>query len=86
MRTENVLHFPDGRVQHWVNLTYCYAQFNLGEKIIIEGEPQVYVVTDIQNQFREMPTNEAGTELKMIMRNVILEYATPCTQNQKEPK
>lgn len=72
MRTRNVFHFPDGTTNHWVNTSYCDAQFNIGEKVVIEGESQVFVVVDVQNQFQRMPQNEAGVELKMIMRNVIL--------------
>lgn len=72
MRTQNVFHFPDGSQNHWVNTSYCDAQFNIGEKVVIEGEQQVFIVADVQNQFRRIPQNDAGTELKMIMRNVIL--------------
>jgi len=74
IKTKNTFHFPEGtNDEHWIDTSYCDAQFNIGEKIIIEGEPQVFVVVDIQNQFRRMERNEAGQALKMIMRNVILE-------------
>lgn len=73
MKTRNVFHFPDGKVQHWINISYCEAQFNIGEKIIIEDDPQIYLIADIQNQFRVMEKNDAGTEFKMIMRNIILQ-------------
>lgn len=72
MKTQNVFHFPDGSQNNWVSTSYCDAQFNIGEKITFEGEQQVFIVNDIQNQFRRMPQNEAGTELRMIIRNVIL--------------
>ena len=71
MRTNNVFHFPDGSQSYWVNTSYCDAQFNIGEKIVIEGDQQVFIVADIQNQFRRIP-NGAGVELKMMMRNVML--------------
>jgi len=72
MPTRNVFHFPDGRTNDWLNLSYCHAQFNIGEKIIIEDDPRIFTIVDIQNQFRQMPPNSAGTELKMMMRNIIL--------------
>jgi len=74
VKTQNTFHFPEGFDDgHWLDTSYCDTQFNVGEKIIIEGEPQIFVVVDVQNQFRRMDRNEAGQALKMIMRNVILE-------------
>ena len=73
--TKNVFHFPEGCEEHWIDTSYCDAQFNIGEKIIIEGKPEVFVVVDIQNQFRLMEEDEAGQAIKMIMRNIILELA-----------
>ena len=73
VKTQNHFHFPRGFEEVWIDTSYCDAQFNIGEKIIIEGEQTYFIVTDIQNQFRRMEENEAGGSLKMIMRNVILD-------------
>ena len=76
MKTQNHFHFPEGHNQVWVDTSYCDAQFNIGEKIVIEGEPTVFVVTDIQNPvFAGCQTRGAGESVKMIMRNVILAAA-----------
>lgn len=77
MNTRNVFHFPDGSTNDWVNTSYCDAQFHIGEKVVFEDESEIFVVSDIQNQFRRMPRNDAGVELKMIMRNVILAKCDP---------
>lgn len=71
--TQNVFHFPDGYLAGWIDLSYCDAQFNIGEKVVIEGESQEFIIVDIQNQFRRLDRGEAGQSLKMIMRNIILE-------------
>ena len=67
MQTRNIFHFPDGTTNHIIDLSYCESQFNIGEKIVIEDDPQVYIITDVQNQFRK-----SSSVLKMILRNVFL--------------
>ena len=76
-KTKNQFHFPEGFDSGWVDTSYCDAQFNIGEKIIIEGEETYFVVTDIQNQFKRDPSAAGGQALTMIMRNVILEVYEP---------
>ena len=70
-QTKYVFHFPNGNVIPSIDMTYCFSQINIGEKIIIEGDPIVYKVSDIQNQFRNESIPD-WPKLKMIMRNVIL--------------
>lgn len=71
-KTRNEFHFPEGFGPFHLDTSYCDAQFNMGEKVIIEDEEQVFIVVDIQNQFRAMGKTEGGNPLKMIMRNVVL--------------
>jgi len=72
-KTVNAFHFPHDEKRVWVNTSHCDAQFNIGEKIIIEGDPTIYIVRDVLNQFRIMPENEAGQELMMVTRNIQIE-------------
>ena len=66
VKTQNVFHFKDGET-FLLDLSYCSAQFNVGERVIIEGVSEIFVVDEIQNQFRKTPGG-----LKMIVRNVML--------------
>jgi hypothetical protein len=63
--------FPDGKYV-WPDLEYCTTTFHIGEKIIIEDEPTIYVITDIQNQFRRKKNG-----IEMILRNIILAPINP---------
>lgn len=73
MMIKNVLHFPGNESGHWLDPTYSDSTFNIGEKVIIEGDPRVFIVVDVQTQLRREDRNEAGQALTIIMRNVILE-------------
>lgn len=71
MKTRNVFIFPDNTEEHFIDTSYCNAQFNIGEKINFEGEEQAYIVSDIYNQFRRTTQH-----LSMIMRIVVLKKYT----------
>lgn len=71
MDIRHVFHFPDGKVNYCIDMEYCFSQINIGEKIVIEDDPIVYKVSDIQNQFQSVK-NDNKIVLKMLIRNVIL--------------
>lgn len=71
MRHKCVFHFPNGNIFHSIDMDHCFSQINIGELVRIEGDPIVYKVSNIYNEFKSELVMDLP-KLRMIERSIIL--------------